>query len=201
MSVPATDTRPGLSARPPGASQGLAPDGQPAAALSVPAQTPAAAGQAMQLDLRDIHLPGAPPVWPPAPGWWLLGALLLAGLAAAAVRLRDRRRAWRRRERIMAELDGLLQPPQPGPAAGCGPELLGGVSALLKRAALSRFPRTEVASLTGPDWLAFLDRTGGAGGFVAGPGRVLESGAYAPEQDCDATAVVELARRWLRHNL
>ena len=29
--------------------------------------------------LRDIHLPEAVPWWPPAPGWWMLFALVIAG--------------------------------------------------------------------------------------------------------------------------
>jgi hypothetical protein len=150
------------------------------------------------MDLRDIHLPDAPPAWPPAPGWWLLGILLLLLLLTAMLRLRSVLRARRRRERIIAELDGLLAG---AGAQGCGPELLGAVSALLKRVALSRFPRAEVAALTGPDWLAFLDRTGGAGGFTEGPGRALDDGAYAPEKECDPSALIRLARRWLRQNL
>jgi hypothetical protein len=147
-----------------------------------------------QLDLHDIHLPGSPPLWPPAPGWWLLAVLVPVALGAAALRLRAAWRARRRRERNIAELNAL-------PAAGCGPELLGAVSALLKRAALNRFPRVDVAALTGSGWLAFLDRTGGAGDFAHGPGRVLDDGAYAREKDCDAAALIALARRWLRQNL
>ncbi|MDD9890866.1 MAG: DUF4381 domain-containing protein, partial [Gammaproteobacteria bacterium] len=29
--------------------------------------------------LADIHLPGEISYWPPAPGWWVLAALLLLG--------------------------------------------------------------------------------------------------------------------------
>jgi hypothetical protein len=146
------------------------------------------------MDLRDIHEPGAPALWPPAPGWWLLLVLVLAGLAALAWRLLALWRSRRRRARIVAELERLR-------GERCGPALVGAVSALLKRAALSRFPRAEVAPLTGADWLAFLDRTGGAGRFANGPGRVLADGAYAPRQDCDAEALIGLASRWLRQNL
>jgi hypothetical protein len=169
--------------------QGTTPTG----AGALPPAHPAL-GAPEQLHLRDIHMPGAPPGWPPAPGWWLLGLLLLAALAPALLRLARAWRRRRRRERVLAELDGMR-------GAECGPALVAAVSALLKRAALSRFPRAEVAALTGADWLAFLDRTGGAGGFADGPGRVLADGAYAPRQDCDAPALLALARRWLRQNL
>lgn len=146
-----------------------------------------------QLDLRDIHLPAAPSGWPPAPGWWLLTALGLAAVSLLG------RRAWRylrrirHRQRILAELDGLR-------AESAGPELIAGVSMLLKRVALSRFPRLDVAALTGADWLVFLDRTGGAGRFERGAGRVLADGPYAPAPSCDAEALLALARDWLRRN-
>ncbi|MGD2020762.1 MAG: DUF4381 domain-containing protein [Thiohalocapsa sp.] len=162
-------------------------------AAALPPAHPAL-GTPEQLHLRDIHEPPAPPAWPPAPGWWLLGALLLAAMLPLLLRLRRNWQRRRRRERIIAELERLR-------GAECGPALVGGVSALLKRAALSRFPRGEVAALTGTDWLDFLDRTGGAGGFSAGPGQVLADGAYAPRRECDADALLTLARRWLRQNL
>jgi len=176
----------------PGQGQGPAsPQTQSSAAAQV---SPQPMTQPMQqLDLRDIHAPGAPGAWPPAPGWWLLGALLLGGLALLG------RRGWllwrrtRRQRRILSELDGLRD-------EACGPDFIVGVSTLLKRVALSRFPRLDVAALTGGDWLAFLDRTGGAGAFQRGAGRVLADGPYAPAPDCDADALLALARDWLRRN-
>jgi hypothetical protein len=172
-------------------AMGQAPAGQPVP--GVPQGHPAM-GTSQQMDLRDIHMPAAPPLWPLAPGWWLFAALAVAAIGVLAWRLLGLWRARRRRERIVAELERLG-------AERTGPALVGDVSALLKRAALSRFPRAEVAGLTGADWLAFLDRTGGAGAFARGPGRVLADGAYAPRQDCDADALIGLARRWLRKNL
>ncbi|WP_295542396.1 DUF4381 domain-containing protein [uncultured Thiohalocapsa sp.] len=169
------------------------PTGAPPTSAALPPAHPAL-GAPQQLHLRDIHEPAAPPAWPPAPGWWLLAALLLAALLPGFWRLRRVWRRRRRRERIIAELEGLH-------GGDCSPALIAGVSALLKRAALSRFPHAEVAALTGEDWLAFLDRTGGGGGFTAGAGRVLAEGVYAPRQDCDAPALLALARRWLRQNL
>lgn len=147
-----------------------------------------------QLDLRDIHEPGLPSLWPPAPGWWLLALLLLA-LALWGGRL-----AWgwwrrrRLRNRVLRELASL-------PAADDCEQLIAGVSALLKRVALRRYPREQVAELTGAAWLGFLDQTGGCGQFAKGAGRVLEQGPYAPAPECDAPALRALARDWLARNL
>jgi len=95
---------------------------------------------------------------------------------------------------VLAELDGLRR-------LQCGPELAAALSALLKRVALARFPRTDVAALSGAEWLAFLDRTGGNGRFREGAGAVLAHGPYAPRLDCDADTLLALARDWIKANL
>jgi hypothetical protein len=97
-------------------------------------------------NLRDIAMPPPVSFWPPAPGWWVVGAACLAAgcLAVAAVVRHRRRNAYRREAlRELASADA------------------SDISAILKRAALAAFPREQVASLSGPAWLAFLDRTGG----------------------------------------
>ena len=47
-------------------------------------------------------------------------------------------------------------------------DALSAMAELLKRAALTAFPRGQVATLTGPAWFAFLDRTGRTAAFSAG---------------------------------
>ena len=146
------------------------------------------------LQLRDIRLPESPGSWPPAPGGWIAALLLAAALAVLAIKGWRTWRRVRRRRHALAELQALS-------AQRCGPDFVAAVSAVLKRVALSRFPRTEVAALTGPAWLAFLDRTGGHGAFSEGAGRVLGDGPYAPAPECDTSALLALARDWIRRNL
>ena len=152
-------------------------------------------GTAGELELRDIHLPAQPHSWPPAPGWWLLLALIVATAAAVAVLGWRHWRRARRRRRILAELERIG-------AQRTGPPLVAGVAALLKRTALMTHPDADAAALSGDAWLGFLDRTGGDGQFANGPGRVLAAGPYAPTTEgLDKQALLALARRWLTKNL
>lgn len=150
------------------------------------------------LQLRDIHLPAAPDFWPPAPGWWVLAALL-SGLAAwAAVLLWRQFRIRRQRRRILA----LLEQMEHSSGRTVTPEFLVQLSNLIRRLALMRFPRREIASLTGQDWLRFLDRSGGDGQFCDGAGRVLAQGPYmrSVPDAVDGRALTNLVRQWIRRN-
>ena len=150
------------------------------------------------LQLRDIHAPLPPALWPPAPGWWLLGLLLLGLLVTLSVWGVRRWRHVRLRRRVMRELQQMNGDSAPG-------ESLARISTLLKQVALCRYPRREVAALSGQRWLEFLDRTGGNGRFVEGPGQLLASGPYAPPDSPHAAteidALIDLGRTWVRKNL
>ena len=106
------------------------------------------------LPLRDLHLPDAVGWWPLAPGWWVLIALAVAGLAWLAWRWY---RAWqfhapRRyalRELARYEADYL----EHRDLVALGKQL----SELLRRGMMAYAPRGEVAGLTGEAWLIWLD--------------------------------------------
>ena len=72
-----------------------------------------------------------------------------------------------------------------------------GVNQLLRRVALARFPRAEVAGLSGEDWLHFLDTHAKVSGFVTGPGRVLGTAPFAPKCTLDRAALLALVRQWI----
>lgn len=65
---------------------------------------------------------------------------------------------------------------------------------LVKRTALAAFPREKVASLSGMEWLQFLDCTGDTDAFTRGRGQLLADLAYDPRAiaQLDTTAVEEL---------
>ena len=159
--------------------------------------TSPAAPTSSALPLRDIHLPQ--PVsswWPPAPGWWLLPALLVvvAGLVWLLLRWRKQRR-WR-----VAALAELASIEAFYKSNNNRTQLLRDLSALLRRVAVMRFPRSDCAALNGTAWLRFLDTSAGCSGFLDGPGQLLASAPYqrpAPD-DVVETALLELCRSWLK---
>lgn len=144
-------------------------------------------------NLRDIVVPPDVSLWPPAPGWWIVGAAIVAAAAVLMVMaaVRYRRNAYRR-----AALDELANV-EHLPAG----EAAQRVTAVLKRAALVAYPRTEVAELSGEAWLGFLDRTGRTDAFAAGPAQGLTSLAYGGRRDAsDLPAVASAARAWVRRH-
>jgi len=150
------------------------------------------------LPLRDIHLPDPVSWWPLAPGWWfsLLFLLLLVGVAWAI-------RRWIKRGQLkrsaLAELKLLEQTcSEDGEDSQQQIEAL---SILLRRLALSVYPRQEIASLTGEQWLLQLDvalaTTPQSGAFSAGIGRVIIEAPYKPGLSVDLPALLALVRYWI----
>ena len=152
--------------------------------------------------LRDIHLPPDPAAWPPAPGWWVLAILALALLVWISVRARRRYRESLPRRAALATVEGLRSRHAKGSSEAT---IVAELSTVLRRAALYRFPRGEVAGLAGDAWLEFLDETGGESGgdagFVNGPGNVLVSLPYGAPSRCDDPALLGLCEGWIRRNL
>ncbi|MGL4826019.1 MAG: DUF4381 domain-containing protein [Vibrionaceae bacterium] len=97
----------------------------------------------LPLPLADLHLPPEPGIWPLAWGWWLviISNVLILSISIYSI--------WRYRRRHLAQKQALQR------LDDC--KSIGQLNALLKQAALSYFPREQVASLTGVQWLKFLD--------------------------------------------
>lgn len=145
--------------------------------------------------LRPLHLPDTVGWWPPAPGWWLLGIALIAVVTLGIRALRRRRRRSRYRRAALAELAACAREAR---ASGDAQGFAANASAILRRAALHRYPRARVAPLCGDAWLAFLEESGRISGFRDGAGRVLGEAVYAGTLQCDVSALEELCRHWLK---
>lgn len=145
--------------------------------------------------LRDIHLPDAVSAWPPAPGWWLLTALLLALLIAGLYWLRSIIRRNRYRRMALKQLNALATT-----STGTA-EQLQQINQLLKQTALAARPATDIAALNGEQWLAFLDKTGNTSAFSQGAGNALKDGPYSPAPaNVDTEALHQLSAQWIKQH-
>ncbi len=148
--------------------------------------------------LHDITVPEPVPYTPQTTAWYVLAVGLLLVLFLIAWRIARSWQANRYRREAVAELTVI--------ASRQGQDrvdilAIADLARLLRRTALTAFPRAEVASLYGDDWLVFLDETGRGEGFVDGPGRRLASGAYdnkTPIPVPEYEGLAAMAREWIR---
>ena len=159
-------------------------------------------GNPWMANLTEIGSPEPIPWWPPAPGWYVLAGVLASGLLWIVWRLVRRWRANAYRREALARLDVVEKRAL---AAESHRTALTELPVLLKQTALAAYPRAPVASLTGVEWLGFLDGTLGDTGFTRGPGRSLISLAYAPSAPLDfgdeeTVALLALSRRWIQRH-
>ncbi len=145
--------------------------------------------------IEEIHMPEPVAWWPAAPGWRVLGLLLLAFVLYRFVRAC--RRWWRNRYRreALRRLEAFL---------GAGRrEALRHLPFLLKATALRAYPRDRVAGLSGEPWLAFLDSRYKGPSFRKDG--LLLSVAYRDPAAWDFSkergdALITMARRWIKEH-
>ena len=143
--------------------------------------------------LRDIHAPDPPGFWPPAPGWIAAGCLAAAMAAAVAIIAVRRWRAGRARREALASLRSLRARHQAGmPDAQIAVEL----SILVRRVALARSPREEVAGVTGERWIAWLESS--LPGIGAAARAALLDAPYAREHPFDVPRALAACEQWIQ---
>ncbi len=153
-------------------------------------------------NLNDIVLPATVGWWPLATGWYFLIGLSLIGLALLGFRSM---RAWvrdRYRRAALHELQLLEDRINRGEERDAN---LRQIPILLKRAALSAYPRSQVAALTGKDWFHFLNTTAKIPSFTEAITITLNNISYSTGEisavDSPATtALLHTSRKWLQNH-
>lgn len=150
--------------------------------------------------LKPIHMPADPSWWPPAPGWWIVAAVVLAAVLALAFYLWRKYRWQQWQDSILAEVDKIITGQDQRSLQ------IAGLSGILRRTALHRYPHEQVASLHGRTWLDFLDQNGGEGRFQQGDASALATDVYRPPRHNNnplqpGDPLVKLVREWIRRNL
>jgi len=147
--------------------------------------------------IDEIMLPEAISWWPSAPGWQVLGVILVAWLLLRVIRLvrywwrnRYRREALRQLQQVQQQADGQMQ------------DVVAVIPYYIKVTALQAYPRAEVASLSGDTWLAFLDAHYSGPSFADGTGRKLLAVSYLPREqwqldDNESGRLIQMAQQWI----
>ncbi len=153
-------------------------------------------------DIHELHMDQAS-WWPPAPGWWLVGAAVILVLLAIWWGLRNLIAyppgTWHRdaRNQLLAlrRLSRQLAPEQS----------MRELSELLRRIAITRLGREQAAGLIDEDWLRWLEDQDPAGFPWTDKGQPLVKVPYAPPGQYPVTRedVLELIRAalaWARYD-
>ena len=159
----------------------MAATGQPAAPASAPGP-----------DLRDIHLPAEPSWWPPAPGWWLLAALVLVAIVVAVWTWRRQRRLRGCRQQVLHELEQLIRQHRDD---GSPERLLRDLHHLLRRVARRHDPRATRQQ--GMAWRQTLARVP-VDAATLDRLCALDELIYQPPAARDDEVTLAAVRTWLR---
>ena len=138
--------------------------------------------------LAPAHAVAAPGLWPLAPGWWLLIGVAL--LCAAAFY------AWRRHRRSLRHL-ALNELTRIENGAADDAALARDLENLMRRFAVARYGRDQVARLSGDAWIAFVTAHGGSA-LAGDSGQQLLRAAYGAGANADRAQWLRGARGFLR---
>lgn len=120
--------------------------------------------------LKELPLPEPVSWWPQAPAWYFLGSVLLLILLWLCLRIYSRYRANRYRRDGLSQLECMRNDAQ----------LLEKLPQLIRYSALQSAPRQAVASLTGADWAAWLNKSANDELFTNSDVELMEKLAYQP---------------------
>lgn len=150
--------------------------------------------------MSDVITPEPVGLWPPAPGWWLLGILLCALIGFSIFTLWRYRRQNRYKKFAFAELEAIKRSDD----KYSNTQLAQAVNAVLKKTALNAYPhsRHRLAALYGGAWLDFLDHAL----KKPAPQKPDKSWInkmyqpYADSESIDRIALQHYARHWVKHH-
>lgn len=144
--------------------------------------------------LKDIHLPKAIGWWPLAPIWYVLIALVLILIFFFAYRLFKKQKyalAKKRALLLLRRYQDLYEKEHNVALASAQ------ISEILRRVALVYYPRSQVASLYGKDWLNFLNETSNRIDFNSVKSMLLEA-PFKTSENMDLNPLFHTAGLWIK---
>ncbi|MGX9416391.1 DUF4381 domain-containing protein [Vibrio sp. RC27] len=141
------------------------------------------------LQLNPLHLPPSPSWWPIAWGWLsLIGSAIVALLLLIFL--------FRMRQKKLAPKKAALRIFSKSKETMTASEAM----EIVRQAALSYFPRDEMAKLTGHDWYAFLDSYVSTPLFTQNE-TLWQKALYQKAPNGDVNQLVDDCQDWVRRAL
>ena len=151
--------------------------------------------------LADIRLPNEISLWPPAPGWWILLAILLVFLYAVLTALLKRRALQYSRNAALRELGtsyASWRSASPGSKTNATLDFVNTSNTILRRVALIKAVRGKnIASLTGEEWIAFIRSEGDSRMLTEEIALALSQGRFQESLDIDTETLHSFCSSWI----
>jgi len=138
-------------------------------------------------NLRDIHLPADPGIWPPAIGWWIVAILSVIFFLRVLLGIFR----WYRKAQQLKEFRDQIKAVSVEPLTTSVEKqsAVASLSHLVKRLCIDLLGRQAVASTHGQSLLKLLDQLSASKMYTSGPGELLAKGAYQPNSSGDVVAL------------
>ncbi|MBO3117448.1 DUF4381 domain-containing protein [Winogradskyella sp. DF17] len=147
-------------------------------------------------NIQEIIPPEDVQFWPPQPGWYALGGVILIIIGIAILRFRKHKHRNAYRKEALRKLDTISN-------LKATDKQLQEINQLLKACALKTYPRAQVAGLAGKDWIDFLNRTSESAIFSEVRAELLSSNPYQNTIDLkykkeDYSDLIEQCQHWIK---
>ncbi len=131
--------------------------------------------------MRPLVLPEGIDAWPLAPGWYVLTTIVLVSVTILTVLMIQKRRKELFKRQALKELETIKSSIEKTTESIT--QQNDALSNLLKRIALTHYPRSLISPLHGEQWLAFLDEISNSQFFTQGDGKLLGESRFKKPQD------------------
>lgn len=145
--------------------------------------------------LKDIYLPVEPHWWPPAPGWWITAALIIAMLWWFGRRFWAYRAATRPIRAAQRMIDSLIA--EEATATSNDATLANQCNEVLKRLLVVALGMRTLTNQSGETWLRTLDQLSMTTSFTQGAGSALGEDRFRPQFSANRRALLNCVKQLL----
>ena len=155
-----------------------------------------------ELELKDIHLPDSILWWPPAPGWWVLGVVLIIFLFLMLLLLPKLWRWLRYKPVRSLSLKEFYLIKQSHQQQADQKQTLQAITTLLRRTVMSKSGRIGHAGVVGDDWINQLNQMSQKDCFTQAQEELLKYGRYQPaiegQNKADIDSLLQSCENWIK---